>query len=263
MNLGIDGNAALVAASSSGLGFASAEVLAREGADVMINGRDEDRLEAARDELESVARGRVLTQRADLTVEADVDALVDAALSEFGGLDHLVLNAGGPPSGPFLETSDEDWYFAYDLLVMSAVRLVRGTADALRDGEGGTIVAITSRSVKEAIDSLVLSNAVRMSLVGLTKTLSKELAPDVRANAVLPGPHETERTQQLVRDAVERGEYESYESGLETRSSAIPLRRLGDPTELGDVVGYLSSERSSYINGAAIPVEGGALKSNL
>ncbi|XVH33390.1 SDR family oxidoreductase (plasmid) [Haloferacaceae archaeon DSL9] len=263
MNLGIDGNAALVAASSSGLGKASAQALAQEGVDVMINGRNTDRLKDARTEIESVARGRVLTYQADLTVGSEVDELVDAALSEFGSLDHLVLNAGGPPSGSFLETTDEDWYFAYDLLVMSAVRLVRGTADALRMGDGGTIVAITSRSVKEAIDSLVLSNSVRMSLIGLTKTLSKELAPEVRTNAVLPGPHETDRTQQLVQDAVERGEYDSYQAGLKTRSSSIPLQRLGDPTELGDLVAYLSSDRSSYLNGISVPVEGGALKSNL
>lgn len=263
MQLGIEGNSALVAASSSGLGKASAKALAKEGVDVMINGRDEGRLEEAQQDIESVAKGRVLTYSADLTSKEEIDGLVTATLDEFGDLDHLVLNAGGPPSGPFLETSDEDWYQAYDLLVMSAVRLVRGTSDALQQNGGGTIVAITSRSVKEAIGSLVLSNSVRMSVIGLMKTLSKELAPEVRANAVLPGPHKTERTQQLVQDAVERGEYESYESGLETRSASIPLERLGDPSELGDVVAYLSSERASYLNGTAVPIEGGSLGSNL
>lgn len=263
MTLGIDGNAALVTASSSGLGKASAKALAREGADVVVNGRDEDRLEDAIAEIETVATGRVVGQPGDLTVESDLEALVDRTREEFGGIDHLVTSAGGPPSGPFLETTDEDWYDAFDLLVMSVVRLVRMTADDLRADGGGTIVTITSRSVKEAIDSLVLSNSVRMSVIGLEKTLSTELAPEVRANAVLPGPHETSRIRELVEQAVERGEYDSYEEGLAARGENIPLERIGDPMELGEVVAFLCSPKSSYLNGVAVPIDGGAGKSNL
>jgi len=117
--------------------------------------------------------------------------------------------------------------------------------------------------VKEAIDSLVLSNSVRMSVIGLEKTLSKELAPEVRANAVLPGAHETSRIEELVKQAVERGDYEDYEDGLEDWSAGVPLRRVGEPRELGDVVAFLSSERASYLNGVAVPVDGGAGASNL
>jgi len=116
-----------------------------------------------------------------------------------------VTSAGGPPSGPFLETTDDDWYEAYDLLVMSVVRLVREAADELRAGDGGSVVHITSISVKEAIDSLVLSNSVRMGVIGLEKTLSRELAPEVRFNSVLPGPIETERTSELIEQAIDRG----------------------------------------------------------
>lgn len=263
MNLEIEGDTAIVTASSSGLGKASAKSLAREGANVIINGRTKSDLEEAAEEIRDVATGSVITQQGDITNEEDIEQLVETAVSQFGGLDHLVTNAGGPPSGPFLETTDEDWYHAYELLVMSVVRLAREAAPHLQQSDQGTIVTITSRSVKEAIDSLVLSNSVRMSVIGLEKTLSKELAPDVRANAVLPGPHETSRTEELISDAVERGEYSSYEEGLESRASGIPLKRLGDPNELGDIVAFLSSPASGFINGTAIPVDGGATGSNL
>jgi 3-oxoacyl-[acyl-carrier protein] reductase len=263
MDLQIDGDATLVTASSSGLGKASAKALAREGANVVINGRDEGQLEDARGEIEEVAAGEVVAQPGDLTDADDIDALVETAVEEFGGLDHLVTSAGGPPSGPFLETSEEDWYDAYDLLVMSVVRLVREAAPHLQEDDGGTIVTITSRSVKEAIDSLVLSNSVRMSVIGLEKTLSGELAPEVRANAVLPGPHETARIRELVEQAVERGEYDSYDEGLADWGEGIPLERIGDPMELGEVVAFLSSPRSSFVNGVSVPIDGGAGASNL
>ncbi len=263
MNLNIEGNAALVTASSSGLGKASATALAREGANVVINGRDEDQLAEAKAEIEEVTAGRVVAQPGDLTDPADIEALVETTVDEFGGLDHLVTSAGGPPSGAFLETTDEDWYLAFDLLVMSVVRLVRTAEPHLREDGGGTIVNITSRSVKEALDSLVLSNAVRMSVIGLEKTLSRELAPDIRVNAILPGSHETARIRELVEDAVERGEYDSYEEGMAARGESIPIGRVGDPMELGDTVAYLSSKRAGYVNGQAIVLDGGSGRSNL
>ncbi|THE64139.1 SDR family oxidoreductase [Salinadaptatus halalkaliphilus] len=261
MDLQIDGNTALVTASSSGLGKASAKALAREGAHVVINGRDEDRLEDAVDAIESVATGEVVAQQGDLTDEDDLEAMVERTVDEFGGIDHLVTSAGGPPSGPFLETDDEDWYDAYDLLVMSVVRLAREAEPHLRDGEG-TIVNITSRSVKESIDSLVLSNSVRMSVIGLEKTLSKEFAPDIRTNAVLPGPHETARIQDLVEQAVDRGDYDSYEEGLDDWAGN-PLERVGDPMELGNTVAYLSSPVSGFINGESVLIDGGSTGANL
>ena len=263
MSFQIDGNAALVTASSRGLGKASAEALVTKGCNVVINGRDEAQLEETADELRSLGSGEVVAQPGDLTEPDDIAVLVETTVDSFGGMDHLVTSAGGPPSGPFLETTDEDWYHAFDLLVMSVVRLVRESAPHLEAGDGGTIVNITSRSVKEAIDSLVLSNSVRMSVIGLEKTLSKELAPDVRANAVLPGAHETSRIQELVEQSVERGEYDSYEEGLAARGSGIPLERIGDPIELGEVVAFLSSPLSSYVSGVSIPIDGGSGASNL
>jgi NAD(P)-dependent dehydrogenase (short-subunit alcohol dehydrogenase family) len=260
MDLELDGNAALTLASSSGLGYASAEALAREGAHVAICGRDEDRLADARADLETVGEGDVLAVQADVADAGDVERLVDETVETFGGLDHLVTSAGGPPSGPFLEMDDEDWQSAYDLLVMSVVRATRAAYPHLADG-GGSIVSITSRSVQEVIDGLVLSNSVRRAVIGLMKTQAREFAPEVRVNAVLPGAHETGRIEDLIEQSVERGEFDSYEAGRAEWSEGVPLERVGDPRELGEAVAYLCSERASYISGAAIPVDGGSLRS--
>lgn len=263
MSLGIKDNVALVTASSSGLGRASAEVLAQEDANVVLNGRDKASLNEAVSFIDGLGSGKIIGVQGDLTEKDDIKNLVETTVDEFGQLDHLITSAGGPPSGPFTETTDEDWYHAFDLLVMSVVRLVRESSPYLQKAQGGTIVNITSRSVKEAINSLVLSNSVRMGVIGLEKTLSKELAPEVRANAVLPGPHETSRIQELVEQSVDRGEYDSYEDGLNARGEGIPLERIGEPKELGEVVAFLSSPRSSYLNGVAIPIDGGAGAANL
>jgi len=260
MDLELDGNAALTLASSSGLGYASAEALAREGAHVTICGRDADRLADAEADLASVGDGDVLALQADITAADDVERLVAETVETFGGLDHLVTSAGGPPSGPFLDMDDADWQSAYDLLVMSVVRATREAYPHLKDG-GGSVVNITSRSVQEVIDGLVLSNSVRRAVIGLMKTQAREFAPDVRVNAVLPGAHETSRIEELIEQSVERGEVDSYEAGRAEWSEGVPLERVGDPQELGEAVAYLCSERSSYITGTAIPVDGGSLRS--
>lgn len=263
MDLEIQDNTAVVSASSSGLGKASAKALVREGANVVINGRDQDRLDEAVAELDEVGMGDVVGQQGDITDEADTSALVGRALEEFGGIDHLVTSAGGPPSGTFMETRDEDWDEAHDLLLMSVVRLVRESADALHADGGGTIVNITSRSVKEAIPPIALSNTVRMGVIGLEKTLSREFAPDVRANAVLPGPHETDRVRSLVQDAIDRGEYESYEEGIADRADSVPVGTLGDPDNLGKMVAFLSAPGSSFINGTTVTIDGGLGRATL
>lgn len=263
MDLDIDGNTALVTASSSGLGKASGIALARAGANVVLNGRDENRLEDAVAEVDKEGSGEVIGVAADLTVPADIDRLVEESIDTFGGLDHLVTSAGGPPSGAFLDIPEDAWYDAYDLLVMSVVRTVKAATPHLQADGGGTIVTITSQSVKEAIDSLVLSNAVRMGVIGLEKTLSRELAPEIRVNAVLPGAHRTARIEELAEQAVERGDYASVEAAHEARASDIPVGRMGDPLELGQTVAFLSSPQSGFINGAAIPIDGGGTRSNL
>jgi NAD(P)-dependent dehydrogenase (short-subunit alcohol dehydrogenase family) len=261
MDLGLDGNVALVTAASSGLGFACADAFAREDADVAICGRDEQRLADAHEQLQHAGDGGVLAVQADVTDPDDIERLVDETVDTFGGLDHLVTSAGGPPSGPFLDMDDEDWYDAYDLLVMSVVRATRAAYPHLQEGDGGSIVNITSRSVQEVIDGLVLSNSVRRAVIGLMKTQAREFAPDVRVNAVLPGAHETSRIEELIEQSVDRGEFDDYEEGREDWADGVPLERVGDPQELGEAVAWLASDAASYVNGAALPVDGGSLRS--
>ena len=260
MDLDLEGNAALCTAATSGLGLASALALARDGADVAVCGTTAEHVDAARAELAETGEGDVLAVEADITDRDEVEALVEETVDTFGGLDHVVTSAGGPAPGAFLETDDDQWRGAYDLLVMSVVWTTRFSYPHLRDSTAGTVVNITSRSVREVIDDLVLSNAVRRAVIGLMKTQAREFAPEVRVNAVLPGAHETPRIEELVEAAVERGEYDSYDEGIESWADA-PLGRVGDPQELGDVVAFLSSPRSSYVTGTALPVDGGAMRS--
>jgi len=260
MDLNLAGDVALCTAATSGLGLASAESLAAEGADVIVCGRSESRLESARDRLEATGSGDVRAIQADITDPDHAEALVEETVETFGGLDHLVTSAGGPPSGSFLGTPADAWYDAYDLLVMSVVRITRAAHPHLVESDAGSIVNITSRSVREVIDDLVLSNAVRRAVIGLMQTQAREFAPDVRVNAVLPGAHETARIEELIEDAVERGEYDSYEAGYEDWGSDVPLGRIGEPRELGDVVTFLSSPRASFVTGAAVPVDGGSTR---
>ncbi|ELY68408.1 SDR family oxidoreductase [Natrinema versiforme] len=261
MDFDLDGNSALVTAASSGLGFASAQALAADGANVAICGRDAARLEDARDELAEMGDGEVLAVQADLTDPDDVSHLVSETVDAFGGLDHLVTSSGGPPSTTFLETDEQDWYQAYDLLVMSVVWTIEESYEHLLASDHGTITCITSRTVREVADGLLLSNSVRRGVIGLVKTVSREFAPEIRANAVLPGTIETARIEELLEARVERGTYDDYEQGLAAMADDIPMDRIGDPRELGDVVAFLSSPRASFVNGAEIPIDGGLLRS--
>ena len=261
MDLELEGNVALCTAASRGLGLASAESLAAEGAHVAVCARNEDRLERAAQRLRAAGDGRVLAVSADITDRDHVAAYVDRTVAEFDRLDHVVTSAGGPPSGAFLDTDDGDWYDAYDLLVMSAVWTLRESYPHLRESTAGSAVAITSRMVREVADDLVLSNAVRRTVVGLVKTLAREFAPEVRLNTVLPGAHETARIEELIEAAVERGDVPDYEAGYAEWAEDVPLGRIGEPRELGDVVAFLASDRASYVNGAEIPVDGGSLRS--
>lgn len=263
MDLNIKGNTAIITASSSGLGKAAAEALVKEGVNVVINGRNKEKLDKTSKELKLLNGGRVTVVEGDITKKEDIKKIVAAAVDEYGRIDHLVTSAGGPPSAPFVETTEKDWYYAYDLLVMSVVRIVKESLEYLKKDGGGTVVNITSISVKESIKNLVLSNSVRMSVIGLMKTISKELGPEIRANAVLPGYHETDRVKELLEDQVKRGEIKNYQEGLDNLSENIPLNKIGNPSELGNFIAFLSSPVSSSINGGAFIVDGGESCSNL
>lgn len=242
MDFDVDGNVALGTASSSGLGKASMRCLAEHGADVVLNGRDPEKLETAVESLRETASGSVVGIQADLTNPGAVEDLVADVIDEFGGLDHLVTSSGGPPRRSFGGATDDDWYDAYDLLVMSAVRTIRAARPHLEADDGGTIVCITSRRTKEASPTNILSSAVRMGIPGIVKALSRDLAPAVRVNEVRPGPFKTPRNDP-----------ETWEE----KRQGIPLDRLGDPVEFGQVVAFLSADSSSYLTGASVPVDGG------
>ena len=260
MDLGVTGDTALVTASSSGLGFASAASLAREGADVVICGRTPERLDEAEAALADAA-GEAVAVQTDLTERKDVSALVETTVDEFGGIDHVVTSAGGVPPGGFGETADRDWYGAYDTLVMSVVWTLREAHPHLAESPKGTITAITSTSVEEPIENLILSNVVRRGVIGLVKSLAQTWAPEVRANAVLPGAHETARIEKLIEDSIDRGEYDDYDEGLDDWADGVPLARIGDPAAFGDVVAFLASDPASFVNGVTVPVDGGRLRS--
>jgi len=249
MNYGIDGNAALVTASSSGLGKASAKALAREGVDVVVNGRDADKLSDAVEEVQGAATPNVtiVGQQADITDSDDIRDLISRPIEEFGRLDHLVTSAGGPPRKGFFETTERDWYDTFDLLVMSVVRAIWEAAPHLCADGGGTIVAITSLITKEASPNNPLSSFIRMATMGVVKCLSYEFGTDMRVNAIMPGLFDTPRRD----DA----------GSANADPDDVPLARYGDAMELGELVAFLSSDLSSYMTGTAIPVDGVALNS--
>lgn len=263
MDLGLEGDSAIVTASTSGLGKAAATGLAREGVDVVINSRYDDHVEEAVADIREVATGRVVGQPGDLRNYDDIKKIVRTAEDEFDGLDHLVTNSGGPPGRTVMESTNEEWYDAFDLLVMSVVRLVWESADLLRADGGGTLVTLTSRAVKRPFPKNVLSNSVRMAVIGLEKTLSYELAPEVRSLAVLQGEHETPRLRELIERAVERGDYDSYEEYDQALLDEIPLGRRGDLDDFGGIVAFLCSHYADFIHGTTLTVDGGSIRASL
>ena len=260
MDLGLKGRSLFIAAGTRGLGFACARVLAEEGASVGICGRDEDSLAAAAANLRETGSA-VLARRADVRKTNEITAAIDAAAAAHGGLDGLVVNAGGPSPGTFRSLGDDAWQDAFELTLMSAVHLVRAALPHLDGSDAASITFIVSLSVKQPIDGLLLSNAVRSSVTGLAKTLSRELAPRIRVNSVLPGNLRTSRTEELARNAARPGM--SVDDVIAERARGIPLGRYGDPMEMGRLVAFLSSPAASYLTGLAIPVDGGVAASTL
>ena len=241
MDLGLKGRTALVTGASSGLGLATAEALAAEGANVSMFARRRDVLQREADRIGALA------VRGDVTIPKDLEQAVETTVKAFGGLDVLVWNSGGPPPGTATDVTPESLEHALELLFLPAVRLVRLCLPYLESSDGGRIVAITSIAAKEPVDHLALSNALRPGLTGWLRTLARELGPKgITVNCVAPGRIATARLEQL------------YPSGPQDDDLAeIPLRRWGDPREFGDVVCFLASERARYVSGQTVVVDGG------
>ncbi|NLG52294.1 MAG: SDR family oxidoreductase [Chloroflexi bacterium] len=263
MDLGLKGKTALVAASSRGLGKAVAIALAREGAKVAITARGEERLYATAEEIRQLTGSTVLAVPADVSSAAEIEALMDRVLAEFGHVDILVNNAGGPRPGQFADMTDDDWLRAVQLNLMSTIRLTRRALPEMRARRWGRIINITSTSVKQPLPNLILSNTVRAGVVAMAKTLSSEIAAEgITVNNVCPGYTLTDRIQQLAESNAET-EHTTPDAIMDRWRGSIPAGRLGKPEELAALVAFLASEQAAYITGTTTQVDGGAVKSLL
>ncbi|HZT41743.1 MAG TPA: SDR family oxidoreductase [Chthonomonadaceae bacterium] len=257
MDLGLKNKVALVAAASEGLGYASALVLAREGARVALCSRRE---EASRKAAETIAQqtgAEVLPVVADVTRAEDLERFVEETVKQFGALHIVVPNSGGPPPGAFESLDESKWQQALDSTLFSTTRLIHAALPHLKAAGWGRIVVITSTSVKQPIPGLLLSNTIRAGVVGLCKTLSQELARyGITVNNVAPGSFDTARIEHLIqRNAQTAGI--TPEEARRQMQQRIPLGRLGRPEELGNAVAFLASEAASYVTGHTFFVDGG------
>jgi 3-oxoacyl-[acyl-carrier protein] reductase len=222
--------------------------------------RDQARIEAAAADVRDQGV-EVLALEADVTRPDDVERLISAAVERFGGIDVLVTNAGGPPAGTFDRFDDEDWQRAFDLTLMSSVRLIRRTIPVMRERGGGAIVAMTSSSIKQPIPNLLLSNVMRAGVAALAKTLADELAGDnIRVNTLVPGRIATQRIEQLDRANAERQGVD-IETVTRQQLGNIPMGRYGDVDEFAAGAVFLASAAAGYITGATLQVDGGMIRS--
>jgi 3-oxoacyl-[acyl-carrier protein] reductase len=250
MDLGLDGRRALVTASSKGLGRACAAALAAEGAKVFISSRDKSAIETTGKQI-----GAAGWLAADVSKPGDPEALVEAAVARLGGLDILVVNAGGPPPGTFQTTPLQSWDAAHQLTLMSAVRLVTASLPHLKESGQGRIVFITSITIRQPIPNIVLSNSVRAAVTGLAKTLSRELGRDaITVNCLAPDHILTDRVRNLA--AAAGG---NVEEQLKRQAAESPMGRFGDPSEFGAACAFLCARQAGFITGQTLGVDGGAL----
>jgi 3-oxoacyl-[acyl-carrier protein] reductase len=258
MNLGLEGRAAFVGGASKGIGKAVARALAAEGARVMLSSRSEENLEQAAAEIAADIGTAPEYVVCDMSKAEDITRAIKAAAERLGGIDILVNNAGGPPTGSFEDLDDNYWEYAVDQNLLSAVRAIREALPHLKRSGRGRIVNITSVSVKQPIDGLILSNATRLGVVGMAKTLSRELGPfGITVNNVCPGNIATERLMSLLEERAKRANA-SLEDVVQIEEARIPLGFLGEAGDVAALVAFLASDQARYLSGATIQVDGGA-----
>ena len=260
MDLGLRGKVALVAASSQGLGRAIAEELAAEGAAIVMCARGETRLRQAAQEVAAATGAQVVPVTADVSKPGDIRRLAETALGSFGRIDVVVTNSGGPPPGTFESTGPEAWQAAVDVLLTSAVELIRAVLPGMKERRFGRVLNVTSISVKQPVENLILSNALRAAVTGMARTLASEVAPyGITVNNLLPGYTRTERLSELAESAARRDGTAPAEFYARLERD-IPAKRLGEPRELAALCAFLASERAAYITGQSIAVDGGWIR---
>ncbi len=263
MDLGLKGKIALVTASSRGLGRAVAEELAAEGASLVLCARNTASLEKTADAIRETTGAKIITVTADVSDPAAIDSVWARARDEFGRVDILITNAGGPPAGPFESHPPSAWTDALRLNFESVVNITRAVLPGMKERRWGRIINITSIAVKQPVDNLILSNSVRAAVTGFARTLANEVAGfGVTVNCVMPGYTLTDRIADLAKaNADQRGT--TTDAIVGAWESQIPMGRLGTPKEFAAMVTFLASERASYTTGASIPVDGGWIRALL
>lgn len=260
MDLQLAGKIALVTGASRGLGFATALLLAQEGADVVINSRVPENLSAAASLIEQSTSQSVVALPGDVTDPSIPSKLMESITARCGRLDILVCNAGGPPPGAFESFDDATWQKAVEMSFLSQVRLIRAALPLLKQSGAASILTITSMSVKQPILNLVLSNSIRAATVGLTKSLALELGKfGIRVNSILPGWTQTERVTELMTNRA-KVNGTSIEEEIKKQAAESPLGRIATPEEFANAAVFLVSPAASYLTGVMLPVDGGMLK---
>lgn len=263
MDLGLTGKTVAITGASKGLGFAVAKQFTIEGANIAINSRNEANIQDAANRLATISTGKILSIPGDVTNNEFATQFVNGIQKHFGKLDILITNAGGPKPAPFESLTDQDWHDAINLSFMSHVRLIRASLPLLRKSESPSVLTITSYSAKQPIPNLVLSNALRAAVIGLTKTLALELANEkIRFNSILPGWTKTERVDALLTNRASVNN-SSIEIEREKITQEIPLGRMAETEEFAKTAVFLASPAASYLTGIMLTVDGGIVKGTL